>query len=71
MQTAVHSDSQIAPHGGRLINRLIQGAEKEQLLDKAKGLPSIQLTRRKLCDLEMSAVGAYSPHRRLHGTKGL
>ena len=61
MPNAVHSDSPIAPHGGRLINRLVQGAEKEQLQEKAKGLLSIQLTRRKLCDLEMIAVGAYSP----------
>jgi sulfate adenylyltransferase len=51
----------ISPHGGELVNRLVQGAEKENLAHKAPGLNSIQLTRRKLCDLEMMAVGAYSP----------
>jgi sulfate adenylyltransferase len=51
----------IPPHGGDLVNRLVQGPEKENLMKKAQGLKSLQLTRRKLCDLEMIAVGAYSP----------
>jgi len=52
---------EIPAHGGRLINRIIQGAERERLLNKANEMKKLPLTRRKLCDLEMLAVGAYSP----------
>ena len=68
---ARHSDlsDAIPPHGGDLVNRLVQGAEKEDLAKKATGLKSLQLTRRKLCDLEMMAVGAYSPLEGYHNSK--
>ncbi|HTN43157.1 MAG TPA: sulfate adenylyltransferase [Nitrospiria bacterium] len=52
---------EIPAHGGRLISRLVQGAEQERLMNKALEMKKIPLTRRKLCDLEMLAVGAYSP----------
>ena len=61
MKPPVQPSDQIAPHGGQLINRLLEGARKADLAEKAKGLPALPLTRRKLCDLEMLAVGAYSP----------
>lgn len=51
----------ILPHGGRLVNRLIQSQERARLTEKAKGLKSLRLNRRKMCDLEMLAIGAYSP----------
>lgn len=51
----------IPPHGGHLVDRLVQGPERDCLVERAKGLKSLQLTRRKLCDLEMMAIGAYSP----------
>ncbi|MBC8328030.1 MAG: sulfate adenylyltransferase [Planctomycetes bacterium] len=51
----------IAPHGGTLVNRLLAGAERETLLKKAAGLPSITLNSRECSDLEMIAVGAMSP----------
>jgi sulfate adenylyltransferase/3'-phosphoadenosine 5'-phosphosulfate synthase len=53
----------IAPHGGRLINRLVTGAERETLLDRARSLPKIQLDERAQSDIEMIAVGAFSPLR--------
>ena len=59
--SAQTTNGTIAPHGGRLINRLLSGKEKEELVQKASGLKSLPLTSRKLCDLEMMAVGAYSP----------
>lgn len=54
----------IAPHGGRLINRLVTGAARDALLDRARSLPKIQLDERAQSDVEMIAVGAFSP---LHG----
>jgi sulfate adenylyltransferase len=51
----------IAPHGGRLVRRLAEGAEGKRLAAKAQGLPTLRLNRRNICDLEMIAVGAYSP----------
>jgi sulfate adenylyltransferase len=52
---------QIRPHGGRLINRLVEGEKKENLIERAQSLPRIQLNNRELADLEMIAVGAMSP----------
>jgi ATP sulfurylase len=51
----------IAPHGGTLVNRLLEGADRDALLEKAAGLPSITLNSREASDLEMIAVGAMSP----------
>lgn len=53
--------SEIPAHGGRLVNRLVTGSERDRLLDAAKGMKAIPLTPRDLCDIEMLAVGAYSP----------
>lgn len=51
----------IAAHGGFLINRLIEGEEREALLRKAKSLPSISVNTWTLSDLDLIAVGAFSP----------
>lgn len=51
----------IAPHGGTLINRLLDGAEREVALERAATLPQIPLNDLNLADLEMIAVGALSP----------
>jgi sulfate adenylyltransferase len=51
----------IAPHGGRLINRLVDGAEAEELHRRAQHLPALRLTTRQLSDLELIANGAFSP----------
>lgn len=51
----------IAPHGGTLINRLLEGAEREAALERAATLPQIPLNDLNLADLEMIAVGALSP----------
>ena len=53
--------TEIPAHGGRLVNRIVQGSERDRLLGKANDLKKLTLTRRKLCDIEMLAVGAYSP----------
>ncbi len=51
----------IAPHGGTLVNRLLDGAEREVALERAATLPQIPLNDLNLADLEMIAVGALSP----------
>jgi sulfate adenylyltransferase/3'-phosphoadenosine 5'-phosphosulfate synthase len=59
----------IAPHGGRLINRLITGSRREELIEKARSLPTLQLDERAQSDVEMIAVGAFSPLRGFLGEK--
>ncbi len=51
----------IAPHGGTLINLLAQGNEAEALAQHAKGLTRVPLSPREIADLEMIAIGALSP----------
>ncbi len=51
----------ISPYGGRLINLLPPEEELEEFKAHAGTLPSIQLTQRTICDLELLAVGGFSP----------
>jgi len=51
----------IAPHGGSLVNRIVEGRERNALLAKAAGLPKIELDAWALSDVEMLAIGAFSP----------
>jgi len=51
----------IAPHGGKLVNRILVGEERAEALDRAAGLPGITLDGWELSDLEMIATGAFSP----------
>ena len=47
----------IAPHGGTLVNRFEDG----NLTEEAASLPKITLSTKQACDLEMIAIGAFSP----------
>lgn len=51
----------ITPHGGKLINRLALGAEREALLTISKFLPAVTVDDRVLSDIEMIATGGLSP----------
>ncbi len=51
----------IAPHGGELVNRIATPAQKEEFLSKADYLPRVQLDERAVSDLEMIAIGGFSP----------
>ena len=51
----------IPPHGGRLIVRLADGEQLDELTKRAEHLPRVRLLPRQLCDLELIAVGAFSP----------
>ncbi|MBV9899015.1 MAG: sulfate adenylyltransferase [Chloroflexi bacterium] len=55
------SDGQIAPHGGKLVNRVATPAQQRELSEKLFMLPRVQLTARAVWDLDMIAVGAFSP----------
>src|SRR3982751_1367771 len=57
----------IAPYGGKLVNLVVGEAERADLMRHAYTLPSIQLSARSLCDLELLAVGAFSPLDRFMG----
>jgi hypothetical protein len=51
----------IEPYGGRLVDLLEAEQSSLELKAHADTLPSIQLTDRAVCDLELLAVGAFSP----------
>ena len=51
----------IPPHGGRLINRVVDTARGRQLTEEASQLEQVPLSPREQCDLEMIAIGAFSP----------
>jgi len=51
----------IAPHGGTLVQRFVGGDERARWLARVGKLPRITLTRREISDLEMIAIGAFSP----------
>ena len=51
----------VPPHGGRLIERLLPDGERAAAADRARSLPSVELSARQLADLELFAVGAASP----------
>ncbi len=51
----------IKPYGDQLVNLVVNPADLEAAKEYASKLPSIQLTDRAVCDLELLAVGAFSP----------
>ncbi|HJT59001.1 MAG TPA: sulfate adenylyltransferase [Ktedonobacteraceae bacterium] len=51
----------IAPHGGELIINMAGEQERAELQERARSLPRIEVGSRQLADLEMLAIGAYSP----------
>ncbi len=51
----------IPPYGGKLVNLVVEGEEREALIARASQLPSIKITMRNLCDLELIATGGFSP----------
>ena len=57
----------IAPYGGALVDLLTPQHEREDLKARASQIPPIQVSDRVVCDLEMLAVGAFSPLDRFMG----
>lgn len=53
--------SQIAPHGGVLVNRIADGDAREALLAEAAKLNTIVINTWTISDLDLIGVGAFSP----------
>ncbi|QMS91684.1 sulfate adenylyltransferase [Nostoc edaphicum CCNP1411] len=56
-----HNPDAIAPHGGQLVNRIATSEQRAEFLSKADFLPRVELDDRAVSDLEMIAIGAFSP----------
>ena len=51
----------ITPYGGKLVNLVVSGEERQELIARSTRLPSVKISARALCDLELLATGAFSP----------
>ena len=59
--TSPNRTTLIPPYGGQLVDLLVPPETVAELKDYAGHLPSIQLSERSVCDLELLACGAFSP----------
>lgn len=57
----------IAPYGNKLVDLVVSPEKAEALKAHATHLPSIQISARTACDLELLATGAFSPLDRFMG----
>ncbi len=57
----------ISPYGGKLVNLVVTGEERDALLVEANRYPSFKMSQRNLHDLELLAVGGFSPLDRFMG----
>jgi sulfate adenylyltransferase len=53
--------SLVQPHGGKLVNRVLEGSAAEAAKKEAASLPSLTVSPREQFDLEMIGIGAFSP----------
>ena len=68
MQSMTHEASTlISPYGGRLVDLMVPEDQLAAARDYASTLPSLQISPRAVCDLEMLAAGAFSPLDRFMG----
>ncbi len=49
------------PHGGSLVNRVVAADRRDALRSRAVALPRVTLSRFQCSDLEMIAIGGFSP----------
>ena len=59
--------SLITPYGGQLVDLMAAGDARARLIELAGRLPSIQLSTRSVCDLELLCLGGFSPLDRFMG----
>jgi sulfate adenylyltransferase len=67
MENKATASKIIAPYGGKLVDLSIPSEEVDERKAYANQLPSIQLSQRSICDLELLAVGGFSPLDRFMG----
>src|SRR5213593_2636066 len=65
------TSSLISPCGGRLVDLTASAEAAAELKAYAQGLPSVRLSERAACDLELLATGAFSPLDRFMGREDL
>jgi sulfate adenylyltransferase len=58
----------IQAYGGQLVDLMVPADDLADLTSYAKRLPSVQLSERVCCDLELLASGAFSPLNRFMGS---
>lgn len=51
----------ISPHGGKLVNRILEGEQRQEIVKRAGGLKNITISPRIISDIELISVGAMSP----------
>jgi sulfate adenylyltransferase len=51
----------IEPYGGELVDLMVPAEERAELKAYGSRLPSIQISERTVCDLELLATGGFSP----------
>lgn len=51
----------ILPHGGKLVNRIAEGTERDRLLEEARRLKTLAINAWTISDLDLIGVGAFSP----------
>ena len=59
--TQAQTSPRISPYGGSLVNLLVPPEAHHEVKSYASQLPSIQLSERAVCDLELLATGAFWP----------
>ena len=57
----------ITPYGGSLVSLVVTGDEREELIKQAGSYPTIRMTPRQTHDMELLAVGGFSPLDRFMG----
>jgi sulfate adenylyltransferase len=58
----------IDPHGGELVDLLARAEKRDELVREADSLDSVPLSARQAADLELLAVGGFSPLRGFQGS---
>src|ERR1041384_6487667 len=61
MSTIESTASEVSPHGGRLVDRVLRGEALAEARERARSLTRLSLNARMMSDVELLGVGAYSP----------
>jgi sulfate adenylyltransferase len=67
MSSKTTTTTLISPYGGRLVDLMVPAEALAEVKAYANQLPSIQISERAACDLELLATGAFSPLDRFMG----